>query len=82
MQRLVNDVVSTRRISLSYEDPLTTSQVASKEGLQKKQESKKMATQKISSVECDLLGLHLASELPAEPFRRRGNRRYRYVLES
>jgi len=33
MQRLVNDVV--RRISLSYENPLATSQVVSKEALQK-----------------------------------------------
>ena len=41
MQQLVNDVVSTRRISLSYEDPLTTSQVESKEGLQKKTGSEK-----------------------------------------
>ena len=41
MQRLVNDVVRTRRISLSYEDPPTTSQVVSKEGLQKKQRAKK-----------------------------------------
>ena len=82
MQRLVNDVISTRRISLSYEDPPTTSQVVSKEGLQKKQQAEKIATQKISLAECDLLGLHLASELPGEPFQRRGNRKYRYVLES
>ena len=46
MQRLVNDVVRTRRISLSYEDPPTTSQVVSKEGLQKKQRAKKKERRK------------------------------------
>jgi hypothetical protein len=48
MQRLVNDVVSIRRIPLSYEDPLTTSQVVSKEAVQKKQQAKKNNDAKIS----------------------------------